>query len=676
MQKRTTPYNGHAGDSTARGDVYPRKRQCRSVTGDERRVVQLVDIVLRVVLPAVDEGNNGVRYLNQVDELAFAEAVFPLATTLVRERWFWTTDDHVRACLSAGARRVLLRAFRDAASGQELASMREALPHRAQEAFESGSSRVLAVVREDLLWGNDRAPIVQLYATCTNDPEDCVARVMARIAVQPWFGILRHDILIKLASRGHGSVAGRIVAGELAACGSGGAARDGFAKDLCAIMMAQVRASRPMDEVRRVVEVCEHAGVSAAECGACWGDALPHAATMVLTDPTYDVDDAKWLIDNLGASRATQQTPDAREHSGGPHFLSYAEGKCLDVRKLVYLSERWKNHWTAHSSNESFLGAFLRGKLDVLEYLKPTWVGEPRKQRADILCTCMWRCPAVASVLWLTRNPECFADIPIGEVFRLDGRMGLLVEGCMHDPQFPGMMSTLESLGAFTRSAIADYIRDIIAHCARCIESTDALLWLADVAGLQPARLFRKMTPQPPDEPIPGIYRDAARRHPEWFKHQQVCYLLVRGDLESVDELARSRPDLVDEVARAYSACGAWDCTQSICSDFPRCGRWGLYGPYDTEGIHRSWLRLVPWLARRGHPVAHIGDISMRGCIPWDSSSPLSPEEVAAVVHLLGRSPICFHDEWRRNLSYLSSQGHASLAGLLADIVGVESDVT
>jgi hypothetical protein len=154
-----------------------------------------------------------------------------------------------------------------------------------------------------------------------------------------------------------------------------------------------------------------------------------------------------------------------------------------------------------------------------------------------------------------------------------------------------------------------------------------------------------------------------------------VSYLVVRHELDSVDEIARSRPDMVDEVVRAYAECGAWTDPSIRYSRFPLTQVWRVYEPYDLEPLCHRLIHLVPWLARRGHPVTAIGGACMNSCVNVCPSPSMAPADIAAALHLVRPSPIPPDslERWRRDLFLLSERGCASLALSLAKIVGLES---
>jgi hypothetical protein len=637
---------------------YPEKRSC---TDGGRKIALLVDCVFRVVLPTVDDTRlNGKRYLRCEDELAFAEAMFPAATAIVKGRWFWLDCDgtdnyqfsYEYACLAAGARRMLMGLWRGLEAGAA-SEFRERLCGLALEAFRRGSSRWLAVLHPEHVWEREiqrerpaESCIVAEYVRHTSEPDAVVRRVVSDNHAERLLDkeLALVECINALVTRGHCDVALRFAQGHM------------IAKRAGDMLTTQLSAKRPMSEVRLVLAACRGRGMLDCDLAYHWFPRLADEIPVIFSSPEYDADDAEWLLDSVSEI--------ARRGVNLCSF-SFVVETCHDPRKLACLA-RYRDTCRAdferaplfvrtggdHGFCASFVRALGLGKADVLEHLKPVWEMAPPARRSSLLCNWASYTLSVDGALWLLRNTECLDGVALAAVFSLgdDPRMQDLVRSWLRHPQFADMADNLAALGCFHRRAMAVRVHAALLVSFHADVTMDALLWTADLTGSDPAALFARTTHHP-TAPVCDAVRKAARSHPEWFNHQQLLYLLQRNERDLVDALAGTV--VADDIARNFAAAHTWL----------------------REGLDPWHIRMLPWLARRGHHVAAVSEKLVETCVARVADAPqsLSPTDITAVTHLISPAPVApdRRASWCATLAGLSRRGYAGLALLLADVVGV-----
>jgi hypothetical protein len=711
--KRPTPGNEVRDDDDDdnvprnEGAQYQVKRVCRGVSSpDSAR--RLVDIVFGVVLPTVDEQCGGKRSLRPIDELAVAEATYPLATAHVDRRWFWAPRDRARLCLAAGARRLLVGMLRDGcAPGPEIADLRSHVAELALQAFSEGSSRVLSTtasstpsIVNNIAFSGDA---IESYARRSEDSGDVIATTAELL---PCTDDAKVAVAVALAGRGHCDAAVRLAAG--AARRSSRLLAD-VARRLA---VRQLSAGRPIDEVRRMLDCCRASGMTDAEFSVAYDDRLYVAVMTAVGHDGYTADDLTLLVDTLPAEehRRTFPFPSIPDDEDGEAF-GFLE-QLADLRKIDWVLQHCSTpRRTRKCVKEFFVGALAYGRVDVLEHLEPRWRLLSHKARRGTVVSFVFHrdehgAAPVGSVIWLLASEDSPTDNPLVRMLTQPCGYNVL-KRCLPDPRFPAIARQLEESGVAIRAAI----RSVWSSAVRW--TLDSLQWAAELTGWMPSSRFQSVDVgnsaiglahqfafafQQQDNGIPEteqrrfirelttrdstrweavrrLMREAATSHPDWFTHRQLCDLLITHEFDTVDAVSVARPDVVDEIARAYAQCGAWTCAQACAAcGLPSASEWGPNGPRDTPTFEPSWLPLIPWLGKRGHRIATISEATVARYCLFRTPDPTTGSLLSGpVARLIGPVPLQPGrvGVWRDLLSALSEQGCADLALSLAAVVGV-----
>jgi hypothetical protein len=639
-----------------------------------------------------------------------------------------------RCCLAAGALRVLMQELRD---NRITATARETrlrlLPKLALDTLLRGSSRALGVVQADLVWGRGVPAIVTdattplkpidifaSYVASTHEPEDVVgsiARSVARRSVTDAECAARlartagsGDRLTEvLATSGHVDSAVQLLCLEW---------RDdapGQAAEASRLIEALFKAACPMSWVRRVIDgfrqraarpdvvscsaerrppSCTLASPSCAAFDAAfdarWNYWLPAAITaMTSPDSPYTADDLEYLTTIF--ERGTQQTAlasgddpatavgewlssrwqDLRKY----HFPRMQEHLCVDARKLSWI-EGHMGEFTDPMIERAFRNALRHGAVDTLEYLRSRWARLPAATRERALLEGIGfggggvlpapalllaavpiagiefrprlpqgapdSPPRMPAVRWLLHADDCIAGVALDRVF---GPARRWIPRCLTEAQLPAVLDELESRGALSRGDVVEEIRKVAMDWHTVLWTMETLLWAAGMLQCDPAALFQTNSSLP-------LSREAARRHPEWFNCEQVRRLLTCGELEAVDNIAERRPELVDQAE-----------VEAMFGD--------LAGRLD-------WFRVGPWIARRGHPIADIGEAATYERLLRVATNARGeagiPEGLALAARLLrpGQLDKARRACWRALLAAISVRGYAAQALALAKVLGIQ----
>jgi hypothetical protein len=687
-----------------------------SVVGALARTV--VDVVLR----SVDEQRAGARYLSHQDELAFAEAVFPWATESVQGRWFCSQRDYVRACLAAGARRLLMSLFREGAPGVTRGVRLGVLAGCAERAVARGSSRPLEVVAPVVIWAQTRPSLSDLsfYIGTTNEPAEAVLRTVRLsqlgsrgdtprttggcplTAVRPT--TREYDALRRLVERGYIDVAVAVLGGLLG----------GDSESIADAVRPMFRVSRrsgkwgtggdrelvlrptittwTVTSLRRFAEGCRAIGMLDADVRRVWS---PEVVTEAISrQPGYhhepgDLDDAAWLVDFLWGGE-----------SGGRAEAHKAMFRLACRTDDTATIERVEKRFRANKQDTCtcLVDAMKEVHMHTLAYLKLHWRRlsdtTPATAVEHVLEGVIVHAFPLSTVRWFfSKNGMC-ARVKPKHARILEWQAHSFVQSFLGDAECAVGMAELVDRGAVTTECLADCVAHIVSDIRTDVAwAPETIEWAAEITHTDPARLFCTV-----DAVVLPAYMRASREraaalHPEWFSSATVWRMMANGDTEALDRLAEHRPELVADVAKDCSS-------RDVCSwasiakgdrsahllgaEPPAVGAdaapvTALAQPFmPVDRVRPDVVRTTRWLARRGHPAVPLGEHTLIEAVKrfgTPGSRTLAEDIVSAASSCRpsGASAAERAVLWYPVLHDLSESGHADLALRLAAMLHVDA---
>jgi hypothetical protein len=678
--------------------------------GRRRQLCDLTRIVLDVVLPTVDgeHDDRGGRFLSHVDELAFAEVVFPFATRSVQERWFCSFDSYALACCAAGAKRLLCCALagRPSLSAEE----RKALVRRcAFRALCAGSSRGLSFARVDdvlqfgecsetcptvrlISFGNcsavghacTRAPTggcahrctseaAELYASLTSEPADVAVRTL-RLLCSHVAGDPTQRVVRELLRRGLTTLA----ASTLAAMHGDDPYAFGTSAWRAIASEHGRTGSIPAGTSRRFVLDCHALGMTKKAFISCArSDAtehLPYVSAFCRYGFAEDAD-LGWIAD-----AAIERSKEHHYHWGWEPSLFDIACWSDDADTIAKALERGPLVSDAEYE-QCFRQALGRGDVHTLEFLSIGRGGRTARTEesvANALLSLGHGDPTpVPTIEWCLRTFGADAAPPSQRLFTL-------TKDSVAHPRFPAVLRQLIDRSFCTRETLDNFAHDVFVEYTRNEPirwTVELMQWLADALGTPGDSLFqvgligrRSVF----TEDTAAFYRSVAARRPDWFDVQQVAALLANGEVEAVDALVPSCRRLVDDVAREFAACKHWSDETKTSTDLEHifltntasgtnCG---------THTLGVDYPRTIRWLELRGHPIASIADSVVLDIVcDYPTRRRVTLRDVVACVDRLKSRiadvPAKTVVDWSLALCNLSSAGFPVVARELAARLGV-----
>jgi hypothetical protein len=667
----------------------PLKRVCRSIQQSPRclvKVRELVHTMLGVVLPTVDAHRGGLRYLSWTDELSFAEATFPYANESIArgKRWFASIADYVQACCRAGAKRLLLRAFRDELQLSPEKRWR-VIDRCVRRAYCAGSSRM------PIAWTACRGVDLYPYFKSTDEPDEAVLCVMraclvdgdsaetaipATAAAAGVTDEVEEDTCAPLAWCRPAFIAGMLAAYSRCAAAVRVIAETArgsrqISDALSVVLASMSTTAHTGSAIREVVEGCRSAGMRDADfTPQVRGDLLMRTlVTELRNSEDGSTDVITWLWEAEPDDHIRSELLDKVAHA--PLFNIACHSN--DAHKIAWAAER--RPVSKETVQAAFELALSSGRVRVLDYIYINMRDSLTTRGLDQAIRSSGLDRISISVVHWDCQRHAYEAAAIPERDDALRRAGLAtVATFLSEDTCPATFKVLVDNNAFSREALTDVSRRVGGAFSRPTDwSLATLQWVADLMGCDASSLFRLG-----DLLSLRCYRDVAHAHPEWFDGRKIAELLAGGEVELADQVAKSNPDLVDAVARAVSESPVWTAGRRDDAGY---GVSSLR-PATVEGagtclFGSSCPRLVRWLAARGHPLRNVSEAFLLDVV---ADLPFRPgvtfDDVAAMADLYRRTSVssgstAVSREWPRMLSNLSAGGYADAAHLLATALGV-----